>query len=203
MGIGGAPTLLGTPKWEKPQHFPLFMRFSARREADGPSVSALGLPISLGGSIQCTSRLGDGTHLNANVNGVPLHGYIHAGGGLIAGWYRGQHHRPEYGEASDPATYYIGRFGQEIITRSRFLPPGDVESGSYNRICYSPERRGVPQKHTLQGNYACPCWACPCFRSVAVGIRKRACTVTDRTWPEPDWPCAPPHKKTSRLYDAV
>ena len=25
MGLGVAPTLLGNPKWEKPQHFPLFI----------------------------------------------------------------------------------------------------------------------------------------------------------------------------------
>ena len=66
--------------------------------------------------------------LKAKFNGVSLHWkyrplrkgngrYIHAGripsshkhrGVLIAGWYRGHYHRPEYGEAS-VVPYYIGK----------------------------------------------------------------------------------------------
>ena len=85
------------------------------------------------------------------------------------------------------------RFGQEIITRSRFVPPGDVESGSRNRICYSPERRRVPKKTHFREILHIYAWHRYALEVCAVGIRKRACTVTDRTWPEPDWPCAPPH----------
>ena len=88
----------------------------------------------------------------AKFNGVSLHWkyqalrkgnarYIHAGripsshrpgGGLIAGGYRGHADRPEFGEAS-VVPYYIGRFGHEVITRSRFVSRL-VDTGSYNRI---------------------------------------------------------------------
>ena len=132
-----------------------------------------------------------------------FHPAISPGGGLLlAGTVVNTIARNTARRAS--CTYHIVRFGHEIITRSRFVPPGDVESGSYNRICYSPERRRVPKKTHFREIYACPCCMhVHALEVCAVGIRKRACTVTDRTWPEPDWPCSPPHKQTSRLYDAV
>ena len=69
-----------------------------------------------------------------------------------------------------PATYYIGRFGQEIITRSRFVPPGVVESGSYTAFRIAPSEGEFPKTHThFREIYACPCLACPCFRSVCRG----------------------------------
>ena len=102
-----------------------------------------------------------------------------------------------------PATYYIGRFGQEIITRSRFVPPGVVESGSYTAFRIAPSEGEFPKKHTSGKSMHVHAWHVHALEVCAVGIRKRACTVTDRTCPETDWPCAPPHKQTSRLYDAI
>ena len=69
-GEGGRITR--DPKMGKTPAFPPVYCIPPAKPA-GRALSALPLPISLGGSIQCTSRLGDGTHLNANVNGVPLH----------------------------------------------------------------------------------------------------------------------------------
>ena len=106
--------------------------------------------------------------LKAKFNGVSLHWkyqplrkgdgrYIHAeripssqkhGGVLIAGGYRGHYHRPEFGEAS-VVPYYIGRFGYEIITRSRFVSRV-LDTGSYNRICYSPENEFRENKHSTR-----------------------------------------------------
>ena len=40
-GIGVKPILLGNKKWEKPQHFPLFMKYPARRKASGPERMVL------------------------------------------------------------------------------------------------------------------------------------------------------------------
>ena len=61
-------------------------------------------------------------------------------GGLIAGGYRGHYHRPEFGEAS-VVPHYTCSFGYEIGDRIHM-----VDTGGYNRICYSP--RGVPRKQT-------------------------------------------------------
>ena len=66
-------------------------------------------------------------------------------GGLIAGWYRGQHHRPEYGEAS-----VVGYYSHH--TRSTFVPPGAVESGAPITAFVIGPSQLVPSKNTLQGN---------------------------------------------------
>ena len=65
-------TLLGRENREILHNFALINEFHRLAPA-GRALSALPLPFTRGGSIQCTSRLGDGTHLNANVNGVSLH----------------------------------------------------------------------------------------------------------------------------------
>ena len=101
----------------------------------------------------------------AKFNGVSLHWkyrplrkgngrYIHAGripssqkhgGVLIAGGYRGHYHRPEFGEAS-VVPYYTCSFGYEIGDRIHM-----VDTGGYNRICYSPENE-FRENNTLHGS---------------------------------------------------
>ena len=88
-------------------------------------------------------------------------------------------------------------------TRSTFVPPGAVESGAPITAFVIGPSQLVPSKNTLQGNYHVHAQHVHALEVCAVGIRKRACTGTDRTCPETSWPCAPPHKHTSRLYDAV
>ena len=102
--------------------------------------------------------------LKAKFNGVSLHWkyrplrkgngrYIHAGripsshkhrGVLIAGWYRGQTIPPEFGEAS-VVGYYTEASPHEIGFVSRH-----VDTGSYNRICYSPEPTSSEKQHTTR-----------------------------------------------------
>ena len=79
-------------------------------------------------------------------------------------------------------TYYIGRFGHEIITRSRFVSR-HVDTGSYKRICYSPEPTEFRKTthYTESSNFV----VCASGDSEA-GVRGSTGWNLDR-------PCSPPH----------
>ena len=127
--------------------------------------------FSMGGSIQCTSRLGDGTH-SIERWGLPaleIAGYqkvttdiSHAGriprpispGGLIVSGTVVRPFPRNTEKASVVGYYKHGGFPHAITlrhTRSRFVPPGDVESGAITAFVIGPSQR-VPKKTTLQGN---------------------------------------------------
>ena len=103
------------------------------------------------------------------------------------------------------ATTSMGGYPTQLRFATRDPDSFHEESGirSYNRICYRPEPTSTLEKHTSGQSMHVHAQHVHALEVCAVGIRKRACTVTDRTCPETDWPCAPPHKQTSRLYDAV
>ena len=103
------------------------------------------------------------------------------------------------------ATTSMGGFPTQLRFATRDPDSFHEESGirSYNRICYRPETTSTLEKHTSGQTMHVHAQHVHALEVCAVGIRKRACTVTDRTCPETDWPCSPPHKQTSRLYDAV
>ena len=154
-----------------------------------------------------TSRLGDGTHTNANFNGVPLHGhigryekvsgrYIHAGriprpispGGLIvSGTVVNTIARNSARRASYRTT---AEFGYEIITRSRFVSTWWIPA-VYPHLVYT--EMSSEKTNTVHGNAKLV--LCASGDSEA-GVRGSTGWNLDR-------PCAPPHFWTSRLYDAV
>ena len=99
---------------------------------------------------------------------------------LIAGGYRGNYHRPEFGKAS-VVPYYTCSFGYEIGDRIHM-----VDTGSYNRICYSPEMSSE-KTNTVHEN----------TKLVLCASGDSEAGVPGSTGWNLDRPCAPPH-----FYDA-
>ena len=131
-------------------------------------------------------RKGNGRHIHAG----RIPSSHKPGGGLIAGGYRGNADRPEFGEAS-VVPYYIGRFGYEIITRSRFVSTWWIPE-AITAFVIAP-RTSSEKTNTVHGNAKLV--LCASGDSEA-GVRGSTGWNLDR-------PCAPPHFWTSRLYDAV
>ena len=111
--------------------------------------------------------------------GISMRGEFHpaksTGGVLIAGGYRGHYHRPEFGEAS-VVPYYTCSFGYEIGDRIHM-----VDTGSYNRICYSPEKSSE-KTNTVHGN----------AKSVLCASGDSEAGVRGSTGWNLDRPCVPP-----------
>ena len=93
--------------------------------------------------------------------------------------------------------YYKHGGGPHAITlrhtRSRFVPRGKWNPEAITAFVIAPSQASSQKKHSSGKSMHIYAWHRYALEVCAVGIRKRACTVTDRTWPEPDWPCAPPH----------